>query len=157
IRPEMGVEGIGVGPAEHLVLEQGVIDIVEELAEAGEQIAFGDEEVNREAHIEGALDEVELLGQAAGLLGDGVGRVANKALNGEDEEQAVDGAMGAGALEETEKLAPLRGFAGAGIVEEHGAGGVENDAAVGEPPIHVDGAAGALEFILETGREIDAG
>jgi hypothetical protein len=119
------------------VLQQRVFNAVEELPEANQQVALGYQQVHREAHIEVALDQIELLGQAAGLLGDGVRRVLNQAFDREDEEQAVDGAQRASPLEQAQELTPFRGLAGPGFVEEHGTGGVEDDAAVGEPPVHV--------------------
>ncbi len=50
----------------------------------------------------------------------------------------------------------IRGLARPGLVENHGARSVQDNPAVGEPPIHVDGAARTLQLILEPGREIDA-
>ena len=50
------VEGVGVGPAHDLVLELGVVEVVEEFAEAVEEVALGDDDEDGEADAEGALD-----------------------------------------------------------------------------------------------------
>src|ERR1043166_131281 len=88
---EMIVEGARIGPSEHLVLQQRVLDPLKEFAKTGEQIALGDEQIDGKPDIQGPLDQVQLLGQPTGLLGNGFGRVTDKTFNGEDQEQAVDG------------------------------------------------------------------
>ena len=152
---ELVIERAGVGPAHDLVLKLRVVEVVEEFAEAVEEVAFGDDDEDGEAHAEDALDLVELLGDLGGFFLDGVGGVLDEGIDGDDQEHAVDGAVGAVALEELEELVPFVGGAGDDFLEHEASGGIEDDGLVGEPPVHVEGSAGALELVLEAGREAD--
>ena len=105
---EAFIEGRRVGPAHDLVLKLGVVEVVEEFAEAVEQVALGDDDEDGEAHAQGALDLVELLGDLGGLLLDGVGGVLDEGVDGDDQQHAVDGAVGAVLLEELEEFVPIR-------------------------------------------------
>ena len=156
-RAEMGVERVGVGPAEHLVLEQRVVDVVEELAEPGQQVRLGDEQIDGKPHVHGALDQIQLLGQLAGLLRNPVGGILDQTLDGQHQKQAVDGALRTGFFEQAEELTPLRRLTGLCRAEDHRTGGVEDDGAVGEPPVHVHRAARSLEFILKAGWKFNTG
>ena len=60
-----GVQRRGVGPAEDLVLQLRVGQLVEELAEAVDQIALGHDDEDGEPHAQRPLDLVELLGDLA--------------------------------------------------------------------------------------------
>ena len=154
---ELGVEGLvelgGVGPAEHLEGLVGCGHVLEELAEAVDEVALGDDDEDGESHFEDAADDVELLCDLLGLGLDGVGGVGDEGVGRDDEHEAVDGAGGAGGAEEAEELLPLACGACLDLLEHEAAGGVENNGVVGEPPVHVDGAAGALEGVLEAGWE----
>ena len=155
---ERGIEGhvarLRVGPADHLVLAVGV-HVVEELAEAVEQVALRDEHEDGETHVERALDDIELLGDLACLAGNVGFGVLDEAVAGDDKQQAVDGTVGPVAFEEFEELGPFVGLAGSDLLEHEPARGVEQNGAVGEPPVHVDGAADALHFVLQAGWEAD--
>src|ERR1035438_7264668 len=107
VRTEGRVQGVGVRPPEHLVLQQRVVNAVEEFAKTSQQVALGNDEVNGKPHVQGALDDIKLLGNSAGLLGDLIGRVADQALNREHEEEAVDGALRTRPFEQAQELAPL--------------------------------------------------
>ena len=65
------------------------------------------------------------------------------------------GQLGRLLLEELEEFLPFVGGAGDDFLEHEAAGGIEDDGVVGEPPVHVEGAAGALELVLEAGGEAD--
>src|SRR5260370_39639972 len=135
------------------MLELRIVQAVEELAKAVDLVAFGHGNEYREAHVELALDDVELLGDVAGFFLDFVGGIFDEAVGGDDKEKAVDGAVGAVLLEEHEELLPFAGFAGLDVLEHQAASGVEQHGVVGEPPIHVDSATDALEFVLHAGWE----
>ena len=153
-----GVQRVGVGPAEHLVLQQRIFDVVEELAKARQQVALGHQQVNRETHVQRALDQVQLLRQPAGFLGNPCRRNRLIRLSTDStRNRPLTGQCGRALLSRRRNSPPLGRVAGLGFPEDHRAGGVENDAAVGEPPIHVDRAARALQFVLQPGREINAG
>jgi len=74
------VEGRWVRPTEHLLLEVGVGNVLEELAEAVEQVAFRDDDEDGESDLEDALDLVELFGDAVGLPLDLVGGVGDQSV-----------------------------------------------------------------------------
>ncbi len=155
----VGVEAFiqrrGVGPAHDLVLELGIVEVVEEFAEAVEEIALGDDDEDGEADAEEALDLVELLSDFGGFFLDGIGGVLDEGIDGDDEEDAADGAVGAIVFKELEELVPFVGGAGGDFFEHETAGGIENDGLVGEPPVHVEGAARTLELVLKAGGEAD--
>ena len=153
--PKRRVERLGIRPAHHLVLELRVGDVVEKFAEAGEQVALGDDDIDREPHVEHALNHVELLRDLAGLLQNFLGGIFDQILDGDGEEESVDRAVGPGFFQQGEELAPLAGLAGADFLEHELARRVENDRVVREPPVHVDGAAHALQSVLHSGRETD--
>src|ERR1035438_1448766 len=96
IRPKVGIERLWIGPAEHLMLQERIINAVEEFPKPDQQVTFGHQEVNREADIQRALNQIELLVEPAGFVPDGFLRVTNEALNREHEEEAVDGAVRTG-------------------------------------------------------------
>lgn len=78
----MRVQGVRIGPAEHLMLQQRVLDVVEEFAKTRQQVGLGDDQVNRKAHIQRTLNEVQLLGQPAGFFGDLVRRILDETFDG---------------------------------------------------------------------------
>jgi len=82
-----------------------------------------------------------------------VGGVLDKRVGRDAKKHAVDRAIGAAGPQQLEKLAPLAGRAGVDFLEHQPPGRVEHDRVVGEPPVHVDRAADALELVLEPGRE----
>ena len=57
--------------------------------------------------------------------------------------------------QQSEKLLPLAGRAGDDFFEQESPGGIQNDGGIGEPPIHVNGAANTLKLILHPGRKSD--
>ena len=153
---EVRVERLRIGPAEHLVLQQRIINAVEEFPEPDQQVTLGHQQVNREADIQRALNQIQLLGQMAGLVLDGLRRVTDEALDGEHKKEAVDRAMRTRAFEQTEELTPLGGLTRPRLVENHRTRRIEDNRAIGEPPIHVDGATRTLQLILQPRREINA-
>ena len=96
-----------------------------------------------------------MLGDFAGLLLNGIGGILDQAIGRDDEEKAVYRAVGAILLEQSEEFLPLAGFARLDILKHQPAGGVKQNGVVGEPPVHVDGAANSLELVLHAGRETD--
>jgi len=56
-----------VGPPKNLVLLRLDAQSVEKFAEAVDQVALGDDDEDREAQVERALNPVELLGDLSGL------------------------------------------------------------------------------------------
>ncbi|EDY19680.1 hypothetical protein CfE428DRAFT_2856 [Chthoniobacter flavus Ellin428] len=60
-------------------------------------------------------------------------------------------------FQEREKLLPFTGGARGHFFEEQTTRGVEDHGLIREPPVHVDRAADALEFILHARREADTG
>ena len=68
VRLERLIQRLGVGPAHHLMLQLRIGQAVEEFAEAVDLVALGDDDENREADVQDALDDIELLGDLAGLF-----------------------------------------------------------------------------------------
>src|SRR5438046_2381754 len=122
----MVIERGGIGPAEHLMLQQRILNAVEEVAEAGQQVAFGDDEINRKTHVERTLNEVQLLGEPAGLLRNSIGGVTDETLHREHQQKTVYRTLRTGLAEQPEEFAPFRRFGRAGLVENHRAGRVED-------------------------------
>src|SRR5258705_2372340 len=155
VRPKRGVELVGIGPAHHLALELRIGQPVEKLAEAIDLVALGNDDINGKAHVEHALDDVKLLGDLAGFAGDIVSRILDKTVGGNNKKETVDRAIGTVFLKEIQKLLPLTLLAGFDLLEHEAAGGIEQHGVIGEPPIHVNGAADALKLVLHPGRETD--
>ena len=57
--------------------------------------------------------------------------------------------------EKTEKLLPFAGRAGDNLLEQKPTGRIQDDGRICEPPVHVDGAANALELVLHPRRKSD--
>ena len=155
LRVERLVQLRRVRPAQHLVLELRVGDVLEELAEAVDQVALRDHHEHGEPHAQRPLNLVELLGDPRALPLQLVGRVLDQRVRRDAQQHAVDRAVRAVRAEQLQKLPPLAGRAGLDLLEHQPPGGVQDDGVVREPPVHVDGAAGALELVLEAGREAD--
>ena len=155
VRVERLIDRGGIGPSEHLVLQTGVVQIVKEFPETVDQVTFCDENEDREPDIQRALDGVELLGDLCALGFDLFRRVLDQAVRGNDKDHTVDGAVGAALPDEGQEFLPFAGGPCLDVFEHQAARGIENDGIVGEPPVHVDGAAGALEIIVQAGRESD--
>ena len=56
-------------------------------------------------------------------------------------------------FQEAEELTPFACYPRFNFLKNQSAGGVENDGVISESPIHVDGAAYPLEFVLQTRRK----
>ena len=142
-----------VGPSHDLVLKTRVIHILEELAESEHKVALGDDDVHGEPHAQRTLHVIELFGDASPFAFERVSRVADQTVGGNRQDQAVERKVGTVGLQQIEEFLPLSRGAGVDLFEHEPAGRIENHGLVGEPPIHVDRTADALERILEPGRE----
>ena len=100
VGPERIVQRRRVRPAHHLVLKLGIGDAIKEFPEAVNLVAFGDNDEDRKAHVEHALNHIQLLRDLAGLALDVIGRVLDQAVGRNDEQQPVDRAVGTVLLEE---------------------------------------------------------
>ena len=107
----IGLEGViergRVAPAQDLVLEYRIGDALEKLAESDDLVALGDDDRDGEAHFEHPLNHIELTGDGRGGAIDLLGGILEQALGGDDQKQAVDGAVGPCRAEELEELGPF--------------------------------------------------
>src|SRR5260370_25186730 len=92
------------------MLELRIVQAVEELAKAVDLVAFGHGNEYREANVELALDDVELLGDLAGFFLDFVGGVFDEAVGGGDKGKGVCGAVWGGFSWWGDGVAPIPGF-----------------------------------------------
>src|SRR5258706_8424423 len=100
---ESRVQRLRIRPTHHLVLQLGIGEAFEILAEPVDLIALGDDDINGKTKIKDALDDIKLLGDLAGFGGDLVRRILDQAVGRYDEEQPVDGTIGAVLFEQLEK------------------------------------------------------
>src|SRR5580765_4920731 len=142
------------------MLQLRIGEAFEEFAEPVNLIALGDDDVNGETKIEDALDHIQLLRDLAGLGGDIFGGIFDQTVGRNDEQQAVDRTIGAVLSQQLQEFAPFTRLAGFNFLEHQSPGGIEHDRVVGEPPVHVDGAArahvpDAVVALVHAGREPD--
>ena len=149
------IERTRVGPAHDLMLLLRIVQAVEEFAESIHLVAFRHDDEHWKPHVEHALDDVQLLGDAPGLAGDVLGGVLDQRIRRDHQEKSVHRTVRAVPLEQGEELLPLAGLAGLDLLEHEPAGGVEQHGGVREPPVHVDGATNPLELVLHAGRKPD--
>ena len=98
-----------------------------------------------------------MLGNLARFAGDGIRVVTDKAVCRYDKQKAVNWAIGPVPPEKLKEFPPFTGFTRLDFLKDQSSGGVEKHGLVGKPPVHVDGAAGSLEFVLKSRREADIG
>lgn len=184
VRVERFVQRAGLAPAEHLLLLVDARKVCEKLSEAGDQVGLRHQHEHRESHGERAANVVEEAGEFSAFFRDDLIGVLDQARGRNHQQQAVDRAVLSHAGDELEELAPLGlgvlaapceffdllifldvfafgggrgGLRGGGRgVDGEPASRVEDDGLLGEPPVHVRRAAGALLFFGQTGRKLDA-
>src|SRR5215471_19331365 len=110
LRPKWRIQRIRVGPAKHLMLEQGIVDAFKKIAEAGQQVALAHQEVNRKSDVQGSLNQIQLLGEATGLLSDLFGGILDQALHRENDKQPINRAVRASLSQQPHELRPLSGL-----------------------------------------------
>src|SRR5947208_5755468 len=120
----------------------------EELAEIIVLFAIGDCDENRISNLKDALDDFELLSDLTGFFLNRISGVFDQTVGGDNEKKPVDGTIGAIFLQESEEFSPFACLTRFDLLKHKTPSGVEQDGVVREPPIHVDGAADALKFVL---------
>ena len=126
-----------------------LVGVVEILLEAGDQIAFGEDHIDRQAHAEGAVQFADALAQNLRLMAALFLAGERHVGDADGKQNAVDRAAAAEFLQQIEKAAP--GGRINALVDVLGGvapGGVDQHRVVGDPPIAVAGTADALDSDL---------
>ena len=140
------VQRHGVAP------DRGALVLVQRckrLREAGQQIAFGDQQVDRESHRQLF---VQLL--HAGANGLGMARAIGRTLGDQvrhrhRHQHPVQGLARAGFLQHLQEAAPGRlVVGGVAVLGDEAAGGVDQHRGVGEPPVAIARAAHAANGLI---------
>ncbi len=130
----------------------GAVQVVEELAEAGQQVRLGQQQVDRESHAEGFVQLVD-----ARADGDGVRRLGrpgprrsiaggHDVPEGDRDQHAVERLLGAGAAQQGQEGLPARAVdRRVAVLRRVAPGGVDQDSGLGEPPLAQARAAHARD------------
>src|SRR5262249_50337911 len=110
-RSERRIQRGGVGPSEHLLLSAGIVEVVEKFAESIDEIAFCEQNENRETNVQFTLNHLELACDFAGLPFHFLRGVTNQALDRDGEQESVYRTIRPILFEQAQELSPLAGCA----------------------------------------------
>ena len=153
IRLRVRLEGQGGAPDAVALL---LLAVAKKLGEAGDQVGLREHHVHRRKHFQAFGQFLHALAQVLGQVDGEFGAVLREFRHAHRHDDAVDGRLGAIALEQIEEAEPL---AAVFFVHRVAAGRVEQDAFGGEEPVAVTRAADALDdrAALVGKRKLQAG
>src|ERR1700719_2717403 len=122
-----------------------------------DQVALCHQDEDRKTNVQLALDYLKLPGDFGGFAFHLRRRILDQTLHRDGQQQPVHWAVVPMLFQEAEELTPFARYPRFNFLKNQSARGVENDRVISEPPIHVDGAAYPLEFVLQTRRKAGLG
>ncbi len=133
----------------HGVARCVLVGVAEVVGEAGEQVALGDQQIDRKAHAKLLVQLLHALAHRARVLGP-LGRAARQQVGHRHRHQhAVQRLARPAALQQAEKAGPgLAVAALVAVLRGVAARGVDQHRLVGEPPVAVARAADAAKLVL---------
>ena len=152
-RAKRGIQWRRIGPSKHLLLSARIIQTFEKLAESVDKVAFGQQNENRKAYIQFALDGFELTRDFSGFPLHFFRRVFDQALDRDSQQEAIDRTVKTMLFQKPEELSPFARRSRFHFFKYQPAGGIQDHRIIREPPVHVDGSTDSLKLILQTRRE----
>ena len=139
------------------LLALGGAEALEARLEALDEVALGDQQIDRQADLEARVELGQALADLAAVGADR-GVALGEDLGGDRDDDAVQRLAAAVLLEQVEEAQPLGGVdLGLALLLHVAAGGVDEDGGLGEEPVAVARAADALEVVGEVEGELEPG